>query len=102
MTNTKYFRAKAFIFDVEGTMIDSTTAVKRHWHQFALENGLDENKAGFFLNRKSCASFNQVTFLYIYTNRFSNLLMICVQLKQCLNGHLIWQHQIMLKRLIGI
>lgn len=48
---TKYYRAKAFIFDLDGTLIDTIPLVERHWHQFALEHGLDGNKASiFFLN----------------------------------------------------
>ncbi|GAA5798793.1 hypothetical protein HPULCUR_004199 [Helicostylum pulchrum] len=45
--NTEYFRTKAFIFDLDGTLIDTTPLVERHWHRFADENGLDGNKAKF-------------------------------------------------------
>lgn len=45
---TKYYRAKAFIFDLDGTLIDTIPLVERHWHQFALEHGLDGNKASIF------------------------------------------------------
>jgi beta-phosphoglucomutase-like phosphatase (HAD superfamily) len=41
---TKYFRAKAFIFDLDGTLIDTIPLVERFWHQFAFENGLDGDK----------------------------------------------------------
>ncbi|KAI8085559.1 HAD-superfamily hydrolase subfamily IA, variant 3, partial [Thamnidium elegans] len=42
--NTKYIRTKAFVFDLDGTLIDTTPLVERHWHRFANENGLDGNK----------------------------------------------------------
>lgn len=43
-TNKKYYRAKAFIFDLEGTLVDTIPLVKRLWHQFAADHGLDEDK----------------------------------------------------------
>lgn len=47
--NTEYFRTKAFIFDLDGTLIDTTPLVERHWHRFADENGLDGNKASIYI-----------------------------------------------------
>ncbi|GAA5799561.1 HAD-like domain-containing protein [Helicostylum pulchrum] len=44
-TSTKKIRAKAIIFDLDGTMVDTTPLVERHWHLFAKENGLDGYKA---------------------------------------------------------
>ncbi|KAI8052594.1 HAD-superfamily hydrolase subfamily IA, variant 3 [Gilbertella persicaria] len=43
-SNTKYYRAKAFVFDLAGTLIDTTPLVNRFWRQFALENGVDGDK----------------------------------------------------------
>ncbi|KAI7901918.1 HAD-superfamily hydrolase subfamily IA, variant 3 [Cokeromyces recurvatus] len=43
-SNSKYYRVKAFIFDLDGTLIDTIPLVERFWHQFAVENGLDGNK----------------------------------------------------------
>ncbi|KAK9765723.1 DL-glycerol-3-phosphatase [Basidiobolus ranarum] len=40
----KTLRAKAFIFDLDGTLIDTTPLVERHWRNFALEHGLDGDK----------------------------------------------------------
>lgn len=37
--NTKYFRAKAFIFDFDGTLVNTDTLVERFWYQFTSENG---------------------------------------------------------------
>ncbi|KAG2220977.1 hypothetical protein INT45_006510 [Circinella minor] len=37
-------RAKGFIFDLDGTLIDTTPLVERFWRQFALENDLDAEK----------------------------------------------------------
>ncbi|KAI9487148.1 MAG: HAD-like domain-containing protein [Benjaminiella poitrasii] len=42
--NTNYYRVKAFIFDLDGTLIDTIPLVERFWHQFAFENGLDGDK----------------------------------------------------------
>ncbi|KAI7887577.1 HAD-like domain-containing protein [Mucor mucedo] len=42
--NTHYYRTKGFIYDLDGTLIDTIPLVERHWHQFALEHGLDGNK----------------------------------------------------------
>lgn len=47
-TSTKKIRAKAIIFDLDGTMVDTTPLVERHWHLFAKENGLDGYKASTF------------------------------------------------------
>lgn len=47
--NTEYFRTKAFVFDLDGTLIDTTPLVERYWHRFADENGLDGNKASIFI-----------------------------------------------------
>ncbi|KAG2230866.1 hypothetical protein INT48_003029 [Thamnidium elegans] len=44
-TGTKNFLAKAIIFDLDGTMVDTTPLVEHHWHLFAKENGLDGYKA---------------------------------------------------------
>lgn len=43
-TNKKYYRAKAFIFDLDGTLVDTVPVAKRLWHQFAADHGLDEDK----------------------------------------------------------
>ncbi|KAI8140996.1 HAD-superfamily hydrolase subfamily IA, variant 3 [Fennellomyces sp. T-0311] len=37
-------RAKAFVFDLDGTLIDSTPLVEQHWRDFALEHDLDAEK----------------------------------------------------------
>ncbi|KAG0173885.1 hypothetical protein DFQ30_006716 [Apophysomyces sp. BC1015] len=42
MTHT--LRAKAFIFDLDGTLIDTTPLVERHWRAFAMEHELDAEK----------------------------------------------------------
>lgn len=42
--NTKHYRAKAFIFDLDGTLINTNALVERFWHEFAMENGLDGEK----------------------------------------------------------
>ncbi|KAI8637066.1 HAD-like domain-containing protein [Parasitella parasitica] len=42
--STKYLRAKAFVFDLDGTLIDTIPLVEKFWHQFAFEHGLDGNK----------------------------------------------------------
>ncbi|KAK4515749.1 uncharacterized protein ATC70_010702 [Mucor velutinosus] len=42
--STKYYRAKAFVFDLDGTLIDTIPLVEKFWHQFAFEHGLDGNK----------------------------------------------------------
>ncbi|KAI8386938.1 HAD-superfamily hydrolase subfamily IA, variant 3 [Blakeslea trispora] len=39
-----HFRAKGFVFDLDGTLIDTTPIVNRFWKQFAIENGLDADK----------------------------------------------------------
>lgn len=44
-TNTRHFNAKAIIFDLDGTLVDTTPLVERHWHLFAEEHGLDGDKA---------------------------------------------------------
>ena len=41
-------RAKGFIFDLDGTLIDTTPLVEQFWRQFALENDLDAEKVFFF------------------------------------------------------
>ncbi|KAF7732150.1 hypothetical protein EC973_006405 [Apophysomyces ossiformis] len=41
---TQTLRAKGFIFDLDGTMIDTTPLVERHWRTFAAEHGLDADK----------------------------------------------------------
>lgn len=41
---TAYYRIKAFVFDLDGTLIDTIPLVERFWHQFALDNGLDGDK----------------------------------------------------------
>ncbi|KAI8969026.1 HAD-like domain-containing protein [Mycotypha africana] len=43
-SETKYLRAKCFIFDLDGTLIDTIPLVERFWHQFASQNGLDGDK----------------------------------------------------------
>ncbi|KAI9309476.1 HAD hydrolase, family IA, variant 3 [Cunninghamella echinulata] len=35
---------KGFIFDLDGTLIDTTPLVIKHWQRFAQENGLDAEK----------------------------------------------------------
>ena len=52
-------RAKGFIFDLDGTLIDTTPLVEQFWRQFALENDLDAEKVllFFFLKEKKKASF---------------------------------------------
>ncbi|KAG2207634.1 hypothetical protein INT46_003520 [Mucor plumbeus] len=40
----KYYRAKAFVFDLDGTLIDTIPLVEKFWNQFALEHGLDGEK----------------------------------------------------------
>lgn len=42
--STKYYRAKAFVFDLDGTLIDTIPLVEKFWHQFAREHGLDGEK----------------------------------------------------------
>ncbi|KAI9484811.1 HAD-superfamily hydrolase subfamily IA, variant 3 [Zychaea mexicana] len=37
-------RAKAFVFDLDGTLIDTTPLVEQHWRDFALEHDLDAEK----------------------------------------------------------
>ena len=46
MTSLKqnYFRAKGFVFDLDGTLVDTTPIVNRFWKQFAIENGIDADK----------------------------------------------------------
>ncbi|OBZ82989.1 Sugar phosphatase YfbT [Choanephora cucurbitarum] len=39
-----HFRAKGFVFDLDGTLIDTTPLVTRFWRQFAIENGIDGDK----------------------------------------------------------
>ena len=34
-------RCNALLFDMDGVLIDSTPAVARVWHQWALEHGFD-------------------------------------------------------------
>jgi beta-phosphoglucomutase-like phosphatase (HAD superfamily) len=41
---TVHFRTKAFIFDLDGTLIDTIPLVERFWRQYALEHGLDGDK----------------------------------------------------------
>jgi beta-phosphoglucomutase-like phosphatase (HAD superfamily) len=41
---TIYYRAKAFVFDLDGTLIDTIPLVERFWKEFALEHGLDGDK----------------------------------------------------------
>ncbi len=35
------FECDAFLFDLDGTLVDSTTSVVRHWTNFAARNGID-------------------------------------------------------------
>ncbi|ORX82120.1 HAD-like protein [Basidiobolus meristosporus CBS 931.73] len=37
-------KAKAIIFDLDGTLLDTTPLVERHWRNFAREHGLDGDK----------------------------------------------------------
>lgn len=37
-------KAKAFIFDLDGTLIDTTPLVEHHWREFAREHDLDPEK----------------------------------------------------------
>ncbi|KAI8388035.1 2-deoxyglucose-6-phosphate phosphatase [Radiomyces spectabilis] len=38
------FRCKAFVFDLDGTLIDTTPLVIKHWRDFANEHDLDPEK----------------------------------------------------------
>ncbi|ORY94055.1 putative haloacid dehalogenase-like hydrolase [Syncephalastrum racemosum] len=45
MTSTTHtLRAKAFIFDLDGTLIDTTPLVEKYWREFAREHNLDPEK----------------------------------------------------------
>ena len=35
------FKVQAILFDIDGTLVDSTGAVERTWRVFAAERGLD-------------------------------------------------------------
>ncbi len=37
------YHAKALLFDMDGTLVDSTPVVERTWHRFAKRHGLDGN-----------------------------------------------------------
>ncbi|KAI9313577.1 HAD-superfamily hydrolase subfamily IA, variant 3 [Dichotomocladium elegans] len=37
-------RARAFAFDLDGTLIDTTPLVEKHWRNFAMEHNLDPEK----------------------------------------------------------
>ncbi|ORY96635.1 HAD-like domain-containing protein [Syncephalastrum racemosum] len=41
---TERFIIKGFLFDLDGTLIDTTPLVEQSWREFAQENGLDANK----------------------------------------------------------
>ncbi|RUP24078.1 putative glycerol-1-phosphatase [Jimgerdemannia flammicorona] len=41
MTVSKTFRTKCFLFDLDGTLIDTTPLVEAHWRNFAAEHNLD-------------------------------------------------------------
>ena len=38
---TKHVSCQALLFDMDGTIIDSTAAVVRHWHNVGEEIGVD-------------------------------------------------------------
>ncbi|KAI9272975.1 HAD-like domain-containing protein [Phascolomyces articulosus] len=44
LLSKKILRAQGFIFDLDGTLIDTTPLVEAFWRQFALENDLDAEK----------------------------------------------------------
>ena len=37
------YEAKALLFDMDGTLVDSTSVVERTWHRFAKRHSLDGN-----------------------------------------------------------
>ncbi|GAA3353227.1 MULTISPECIES: HAD-IA family hydrolase [Saccharopolyspora] len=41
MTEEVLLTAEALLFDMDGTLVDSTTVVERTWHRFARRHGLD-------------------------------------------------------------
>jgi phosphoglycolate phosphatase-like HAD superfamily hydrolase len=47
-----YYRAKAFVFDLDGTLIDTSPLVERFWREFALEHGLDGDKVNAYIDRE--------------------------------------------------
>lgn len=61
--NTKHYRAKAFIFDLDGTLVNTNALVERFWHEFAMENGLDSEKVKFERFHKFIHHWAKVTFL---------------------------------------
>lgn len=65
---TTYYRVKAFVFDLDGTLIDTIPLVERFWHQFATDNGLDGDKVNYI------GSVSRVVDVEV-DNRFSLLLM---------------------------
>lgn len=46
-TTTHTLRAKAFIFDLDGTLIDTTPLVEKYWREFAREHELDPEKVNW-------------------------------------------------------
>jgi|SRR5579885_2307892 sugar-phosphatase len=44
MTNIKKYHAGVLLFDMDGTLVDSTPVVERTWRRFAERHGLDGNR----------------------------------------------------------
>lgn len=44
---SKTLTSKAFIFDLDGTLIDTTPLVIKYWTKFALEHNLDPEKVQY-------------------------------------------------------
>jgi beta-phosphoglucomutase-like phosphatase (HAD superfamily) len=42
--NQKSLITKCVLFDMDGTLIDTTPLVEKHWRDYALEHGLDAEK----------------------------------------------------------